>query len=397
MRVYLISANWGHGGPGGVAGDLYYTLSKLGNECRFACARGEVPDNVNSYRIGKKRDVYIHALTARILDKAGFMSTKATQGMINDIIQFNPDIISIQNPLGYSMNIELLLDFIRKSKIVTFWTLHDCWAFTGHCITGVCERLDKGCGHCIHKKDFPKSYVIDNSKNNLLRKIKSFSNISTLRLITPSQWLADLIKKTYLNQYPVYVINNGIDLDVFKPIASDLREQWGLTNKKVLLCVAGVWTRTKGSNYIYRIIEKLDDSYIVVMIGKNNDAELKNNQRIIHVPKTEDRNELAKWYTTADIFLNPTMGDNFPTVNLEALACGTPIVTFDTGGSKESVGNCGRVVAQGDVDSMVTEIISCFNEHISKDKCLERAKKYDKSARYGDYVSLFEKYANKSV
>ena len=390
MRVYLISVNWGHGGPGGIASDLYYTLVESGHKCRFAYARESVPKDINSYRIGTMIDVYAHVAVSRIFDNAGFLSSRATKGLIRDIKKYKPDVISIQNPLGYSMNVSLLLDFIRKSKIPAFWTLHDCWSFTGHCTTELCERIKHGCGNCPHKSDFPKSILFDNSRKNLIRKKKEFSGVSSLSFVAPSEWIKNLAEQSYLCQYPIKVINNGIDLSVFKPIHSDLRKKHSLQKKRILLCVASVWSSRKGSKYIYKINEILDSSYAIVMIGKNDDEKLKYMKRIIHIPQTENREELAKWYTVADVFINPTIGDNFPTVNLEALACGTPVVTFDTGGSKESVGDCGKVVTQGSITCLISAIEECISDGIPSSKCRNRALNYEKTNKYNEYISLFQ-------
>lgn len=390
MKVYMISANWGHGGPGGIACDLYYTLKHEGDACRFAYARGEVPDDIDSYRIGTMLDVYRHALIARICDNAGFLSNHATRRLVEDIKAYKPDVISIQNPLGYALNVSILLDYVRKSGVPTFWTLHDCWSFTGHCTTELCERLSDGCGKCPHRLDFPKSLFVDRSVENLKRKQKEFSGIGSLQFVAPSEWIAGLAMKSYLKQYQITVINNGIDLSVFKPTESNIREKYHLEGKKILLGVASVWSSRKGSHFIYKMSEMLDDSYAFVMIGKNDDTELKGNRRIIHIPQTENREELVKWYSAADVLINPTTGDNFPTVNLEALACGTPVVTFDTGGSKESVGDCGRVVEQGSIEDMVAAIKDCLEEQISQERCVFRAKQYDKQARYMDYIGLYQ-------
>lgn len=390
MKVYMISANWGHGGPGGIACDLYYTLKLEGHACRFAYARGEVPKNIDSYRIGTMLEVYRHAFIARICDNAGFLSNHATRRLVEDIKVYKPDVISIQNPLEYSLNISILLDYVRKSGIPTFWTLHDCWSFTGHYTTELCDRLASGCGHCPHRLDFPKSLIIDKSADNLKRKQNDFSGIKSLQFVAPSEWIAGLARKSYLNQYPITVINNGIDLSVFKPIESDIREKYHLEGRKILLGVASVWSGRKGSHYIYTMADMFDDSYAIVMIGKNNDPELKNNKKIIHIPQTDNREELVQWYSVADVLINPTTGDNFPTVNLEALACGTPVVTFDTGGSKESVGECGRVVEQGNIQEMVEAIKDCLEKEVSRERCVFRAKQYDKQARFMDYIELYQ-------
>ena len=394
MRVYIINANWGQGGPGGIAADLYNTVVMNGHVCRFAYARETIPDSINSYRIGKKINIYLHAISSRVFDNAGFMSTLATKKMIKDIEIFKPNIINIHNPLGYTMNVGVLLDYVRSSKIPTVWTLHDCWLFTGHCTTDICARIYEGCGKCPHKHDFPKALFFDRSAYNLKRKQKNFSNIKNLYFVGPSQWICGLAKKTYLKDNEIYCIPNGIDLDLFKPRVSEIREKYGLKNKTILLAVASVWSNRKGANYLFELMDRVDQRFILVMIGKIESNKQKKRKNIIFIDRTENREQLAEWYSTADVFVNPTVGDNFPTVNLEALACGTPVVTFNTGGSAESVGKCGRIVYSNDVEGLKKAIEECLDSRITNANCVQRAKLYEKRARYSDYLSLFEYLIN---
>lgn len=392
MRVYIINANWGNGGPGGIAADIYNVLKDNGHECKFAYGRGNIPANISSYRIGTKFDVYVHAISARLFDNAGFMSAKATENLINEIKSFDPDIISLHNLLGYTLNIEKFFQFIRDSGIPTFWTLHDCWYITGHCIFGFCDHWTSGCGKCPRKREFPKSLLLDRSRQNLMRKQAIFSDVhmNNLHLIAPSEWIKKVYSKTYLGSYPITVIPNGIDFTVFRPTKSDIRETYGLSNKIILLAVASVWSQRKGGDYLQQIVEKLDDSYRLVMIGRDSEKYKKNSEKIIAFDRTNDRTQLAQWYTAADVFVNPTIGDNFPTVNLEALACGTPVVTFDTGGSSESVGNCGIVVNPGNIENLYSAIIDCVERKIPPELCAAQASYYNKNDRYLDYLKLFQ-------
>lgn len=391
MRIYIINANWGRGGPGGIAADLYSVFEKAGHSCRFAYAREAAPAGVNTFRFSGKAEVYIHALSARLFDNAGFMSHLATKKLIDDIQKFSPDVISIHNPLGYTIHVKMLMDFIRERGIPTCWTLHDCWLFTGHCTTNICPRLEEGCGRCPERREFPASWFVDRSGVNLKNKAKWFSGIKNLYFVAPSQWIADLAQNSYLRGNSTTVIQNGIDLTAFSPRESRLRERFHLEGKYVVLTVAGVWSKRKGAGYFYRLAEQMDNRYTFVMIGRNADKALRDHPNILHIPFTESREELAQWYTLADVFVNPTMGDNFPTVNLEALACGTPVITFDTGGSGEAVGACGEVVPRSDVSAMKRAVENCVSKRIPQEMCVEQAGKYDRDKRYGDYITLYQK------
>lgn len=387
MRLYIINSGWGGGGPDAVASELYYVAEKNGHTVRYASTRGNVPNNINHYQIGNQLDLYLHALSARLFDNMGKMSKMATSRLIMDIEDYKPDVISIHNQLGYTMNIPMLFDYIRSSERRTYWTLHDCWAFTGHCIAGLCDNLDRGCGNCPRKKEYPKSILIDNSKSNYILKRKIFSEINNLFLITPSKWLSQLVKKSFLKNYSVKVIPNGIDLTIFRHTDSNLRKKYGLENKHIVLGVAGVWSETKGMHYFYELANRLDEKYQCVMIGRNQNKNITN---IIHIDRTSDRRELCEWYTAADVFVNPTLADNFPTVNIEALACGTPIITFDTGSSPESVGECGVVVRQGEDESLIRAVYGIADMGITAEQCREHVKKYDKWERYAEYLEYFE-------
>lgn len=389
MRLYIVTANWGKGGPGGIAADLYKVAISEGWECRFAYGRETIPEDVNSYRIGTQITPYIHAVSSMIFDNAGFVTRRSTLALIKDIEAFKPDVVNLHNPLGYTMNVGILFDFFKRSKIPVVWTIHDIWSITGHCITGMCDHWKDGCGHCPNQREYPASYVFDRSKRNRKRKVECFSNVPNLQLVSPSKWLMNLAEKTYLKQYEINVIPNGIDLDVFKPTASKIRNRYGLENKIILLSVAGVWAKNKGADYIYQLAKLMDERFVFVMIGENKDKELKNNSRILHIEHTTDRKQLAQWYTVADLFVNPTVGDNFPTVNLESLACGTPVVTFATGGSGESVGECGTIVPQGDIETLITSIQDVIDKKIAKETCVEQARCYEKLERYREYLSLF--------
>lgn len=394
MRLYIVTANWGKGGPGGIAADLYNVASENGWECRFAYARETIPSWVNSYRIGTKLTPYIHAASSMVFDNAGFVTKKSTIKLVEDIEKYKPDVINLHNPLGYSMNVEILFDYFKTSRIPVVWTIHDIWSITGHCIAGLCDNWKNGCGKCPNKREYPASYVFDRSKQNRIRKKNCFSNVPKMTLVSPSKWLKNLVEDTYLNQYDIEMIPNGIDLNIFKPTESSLRKEYHLEGKIVLLAVAGVWTKNKGARYFYELSSRLDDQYVFVMIGENSDKELKNNKRIIHIPHTSDRTQLAQWYTTVDVLINPTMGDNFPTVNLEAIACGTPVITFDTGGSGEAIRECGIVVPQEDVEKMQNAVFALVGDSNQKERCSSVARRYDRNKKYNEYLKLFKSVSN---
>ena len=308
-----------------------------------------------SIRIGSKTGVKFNALKARIFDNEGLNAKNATKKFIEWVKAWNPDIIHLHNLHGYYLNINLLFNYLKTCGKKILYTLHDCWTFTGHCahfMYSKCDRWKFGCKNCPEKKAYPASLLKDNSMYNYLKKRDILCNVLNMTIITPSEWLANLVKQSYLLEYPVKVINNGIDLNVFKPTQSDFRSKYGLENKKVILGVASVWTDKKGFFDFLKLSRLLDDSYRIVLVGVNEKQKKVLPKNIIGITRTDTLTDLAGIYTAADVFVNLTYEDTYPTVNLEAQACGTPVITYATGGSVESVPS-ENVVPIGDIDSWI--------------------------------------------
>lgn len=389
MRVLQISSNWGRGGPGGIVKDLYYSLIK-DNECVVAYGRDVIPNDVHNYKIGNKLYIYLHIIFSRLFDKSGFASSYATKKLIEYIRNFKPDIIHLHNLLGYYINVELLLNYLQKSDIFVVWTLHDCWPITGHCINFErvnCTQWKRICLKCPLQKEYPESYLFSNVKINFLKKKSALLKLSKLYLVSPSKWLSDIISKSFLNEKPIKIIHNGIDFNVFKPTSSDFKEKYNIHNKIVLLSVAGVWNQMKGEQIIYSLLDYISDEYVIVMIGyKKNKI---NHKRLINLDRTNDVNELVKWYSLADLFVNPTLGDNFPTVNIEALSCGTPVISFNTGGSKEIYGECGFTVYEKNVNDLYNGIVECLNKNILTSDCVKQAKLFSSKKMCIEYIKLY--------
>ena len=240
------------------------------------------------------------------------------------------------------------------------WTLHDCWAFTGHCCyfdMVRCNKWQTMCQACPQKTSYPATNIFSNCKDNFQKKRRAFTGVKKMTLITPSNWLADLVKKSFLKEYPVEVIYNTIDKNVFKPTPGNFRENYGLADKKIVLGVASVWDKRKGFDDFIKLADMLGESCAVVLVGLN-EKQLKNlPDNIIGIKRTNGQKELAEIYTAADVLVNPTYEDNYPTVNLEAQACGTPVITYRTGGSPESVPD-ENVVDVGDIDQLAKKIMN---------------------------------------
>lgn len=373
MKVVQINT-FSYKATGNIMMNLHKAMLEAGIESYVAWGRGRKAENNHEYFMNDDFGVKIHGIFTRITDKTGFASTASTKRLLDWIENVNPDIIHLHCIHGYYINIELLFDYIRRKKIKIIWTQHDCWAFTGHCAyfdAAGCNKWINGCYCCKQLKTYPASKILDNSKWNWEKKKELFSNLN-MTLVTPCSWLANLIKKSFLNKYPIKVIYNGIDASLFKKTESNFKDQYKIGNRKIILGIASEWTERKGLKDFINLNEILDkEKYVIVIVGvtKKQMRTLPND--IIAINRTEDKYELARIYSGSDVYFNPTYEDNFPTTNLEAISCGTPVITYDTGGSAEAIAdNTGVVIKKGDY-ARVPHILenrnfdNVFKNHIS--------------------------------
>lgn len=367
MKVLFINVVSGIKSTGRIVAEQAEKYMAEGHEVRIAYGRetAGVKYEKISYRITSDSDVKINALKSRLFDNEGFNAKAQTEKFINWANTYNPDVLWLHNLHGYYLNIEKLFQWIKtRPDMQVRWTLHDCWAFTGHCShfsVVKCDSWKTQCRNCPLKTSYPTSLFFDNSFNNYKKKKQLFCGVKNMTVITPSQWLADRVKQSFLKEYPVEVIHNKIDATVFKPMQGDFRKRYGLLNKKIVLGVATAWIREKGLYDFIKLSSMLDDSFKIVLVGltKKQISDLPTS--ILGIERTDSMAQLAELYTTADVFVNLTYQDTYPTVNLEAQACGTICLTYATDGAVETVPqDC--VVAQGDLDQMVRRI---------KEVCLE--------------------------
>jgi putative colanic acid biosynthesis glycosyltransferase len=396
MKILQINSVCGVGSTGRIVLDIHKILLSQGHESFIAYGRGNTRDITNTIRIGSKFNNNIHAISSRLFDNHGFASKLATKKFIQRIQHINPDLIHIHNLHGYYLNIELLFNYLKLSKKPVIWTLHDCWAFTGHCAyfdyVG-CNKWRTGCHTCPQRNEYPKSWLIDNSKRNYAKKKELINSLDNLTIISPSNWLSELVKDSYLKKFPRKVINNGIDLEKFKPTESNFRENYELKDKFIILGVANIWNARKGLKYFIELSNKIreDEALVIVGLTKKQSKYLPRN--IVPILRTNSISELVEIYSTTDVYFNPTLEDNFPTTNLESLACGTPVITFDSGGSKESIDNqTGYAVPTGNLDKALIAIRNVYssNKFGTELYCRNRAvKSYGMIDRYNDYIDLY--------
>ncbi len=375
----MINSVCGIRSTGRICTDLALALEEMGHEVRIAYGREPVPDPHSrlAVRIGSERGVKLHGLKARAFDASGFGSRFATARFLNWVREYDPDVIHLHNVHGYYLHVGLLFDYLRTCGKSILWTLHDCWAFTGHaayCEQANCEKWKIGCSHCPKDWDYPKS-LSDHARRNYARKKALFTGIPNLELVTPSQWLADLCAESFLKEYPVTVIHNGINTDIFRPSdGTALRASLGLTGKRVILGVAALWEKRKGLDDFVALSGMLSDRERIVLVGLSERQIQGLPPAILGLPRTNSAQELAALYAMADVYANPTYEDNYPTTNLEAIACGTPVVTYATGGSPESAVLYGASVPKGDLNALLDALRRSYEpSEGAKPSCLDAA------------------------
>lgn len=359
-------------------------------------ARMDAPEKQDHAYFGYRWENMAHTAADRLFCANGCFSCCGTLQLIRHLKAFKPDIIHLHNLHNQTISLPLLFRYIRKENIKVVWTLHDCWAMTGRCphfAMAKCERWRDGCGHCPQVRQYPRAYI-DMTHQMWQLKKKWFTGVDNMVIVTPSQWLADIVKRSYLRACPVRVIHNGIDLDVFRPTASDFRTRYGCEQRKIVLGVAFDWGTRKGLDVFVDLAARLPKDHQIVLVGGNDQLDRQLPANVISIHRTQDQRELAEIYTAADVFVNPTREDNFPTVNIEALACGTPVVTFDTGGSPECIDNtCGMTVPCDDVDALQQAIIHVVEDKpFSQAACIRHAQCFDQADRFAEYVDLYQEH-----
>ncbi len=400
MKVVQINSVCGVGSTGRICAGIADVAGNSGYECKIAYGRMQAPAKFEdiSFRIESNFGVKIHALKSRLFGKSGTYSKRATKKFLAWLDEFKPDILHLHNLHGYYINFPELFDYIKRKGITTVWTLHDCWAFTGHCAyfdEDKCGKWENGCYKCECKRSYPKSLRDDSAKMYALKK-QCFSGVKDLHIVTPSVWLEKLVKKSFLGCYETSVINNGIDLQIFKPYDSDFKAKFHCEDKFVILGVASVWDERKGLEVFVELSKRLDERFQIVLVGVS--AELQKNlpENIVVVQRTENARQLAEIYSSADLFVNPTKQENFPTVNIEALACGTPVLTYETGGSTEIIDStCGTSVKRNDVEGLIEKILYIYdNKPYKSSDCVARAQMYDANDKFKEYLSLYNQQSD---
>lgn len=386
----LLQINFSNfGSTGKIAEQIGKIAINQGWNSFFAYSRGKNESQSEIIRIGGKMNMYWHGFESRILDNQGLASRIATNNFIKQIVKISPDIIHLHNIHGYYLNYKILFEFLKKYNHPIVWTLHDCWPMTGHCCyftMAECNKWKTQCSDCPLKKDYPKSFLFDRSKQNHLDKKKFFSGIKNLHIVSVSNWLNEIVNESFLGYANLYVIHNGVDTSCFKPTTQKKKDSF------LILGVSNVWDQRKGLFDFYKLRDLLPEDYHIMLVGLTRKQIRLLPNGITGITRTANQKELADLYASANVLVNTTYADNFPTVNIEALACGTPVITYNTGGSPEAVDKTtGFVVPQGDVFELGKAIKKIRLNPFKIEDCRKRAELfYDKNIAFHKYIDLYK-------
>ena len=391
MKVLQINT-FGNLSTGKIAVDIYRTLRARGNEGAVAFARNEVPGDVPSFKIGNPLSVYTDGVLTRLTDKAGHYSKGATEKLIKQIKEYDPDIIHLHNLHGYYINVPMLFDYLKEADKPVVWTLHDCWAYTGHCCYYSMAGCDKwkltGCSKCPQKKAYPASIFKDNSSKNFSEKNQMFHSVKNLHLVCVSKWLDNELKASFLKDIPSRVIYNGIDTSVFKPSSGNFRIKYNVGDKRIVLGVASTWDTRKGLADFIELSKILDERYKIVLVGLNDKQKASLPDNMIGIGRTDGPKELAEIYSASNVLFNASVEETFGLPNVESLACGTPVVAYNCTGIPETMTeNDGYIVEPHDLKTVALKI----GEICDAGKRIEVSSfRFPKDKTYEAYMKLYE-------
>lgn len=382
-----ITANWGSTGK--IAESIGLSAIDAGWESYIAYGRWCNPSKSHLIKVGGRFDKYQHYGEQRIRDNEGLCSRLATKRLIRQVEEIKPDVIQLHNIHDHYLNYKLLFEYLNENNNKVVWTFHDCWAFTGHCfhfVTKNCMKWKTGCRECPMKNVLPKT-LLDRSKKNYELKKRLFTECNNLTIVPCSEWMEGFVRESFLKVKRIEVIKNGVDLNVFKPGVKEGGDAFAV------LAVSSVWNQEKGLVDIIKLRDTLPEKYRITIVGLTEKQVQALPDGIHGIQRTQNVQELVDLYSRADVFINPTYADTFPTVNLEALACGTPVITYKTGGSPEAIdNNTGLAVEQGDIRALENGIIKiCEKGHgFYTASCRNRAEnRFDKDKCYKKYISLY--------
>lgn len=395
MKIVQINSECGRGSTGRIALSISNLLTQRGIENYIFYSGNHISDYEFGIQVNSKFDLRCHQVLSCFFGNQGWHSYFATKKLIRKLEDIKPNVIHLHNIHGYYLHVPTLFNYLKKQKIRVVWTLHDCWPITGHCthfINNGCNKWKTECKQCANKREYPYSWFFDRSRELYRQKKELFTGFKDMIVVTPSHWLANIVAESFLKDCKLEVLPNGINLSVFHPIEDNLRTQFHCEGKKIILGVSAVWNVSKGLDIFCELANRLDDSYQIILVGTTDKVDAKLPKNIISIHRTQNQEELVKIFSMADLFLNPTRADNYPTVNLESIACGTPVMTFQTGGSPESAGmDNSMIIKSNTIEETMAKIGSHDFSKKDSARCNELRKLFDERLCYEKYLELYQR------
>ncbi|RGN31897.1 glycosyltransferase [Bacteroides caccae] len=386
----------------GSTGRIVEGISEIAMKCRDAVCytaygRWANTSCTHLYRVGNKSSIYYHYVISRIFDKHGLASLRATKCLISKIKEVNPDLIHLHNIHGYYLNYPFLFQFLASANIPVVWTLHDCWAYTGHCVhyTDInCNKWITGCYDCPNLIDYPAAFF-DHSRNNYMLKKRAFTSVNNLTIVTVSQWLANEVSRSFLSKYPIKVIHNGVDLDRFYPTKTNIKQKYNIGDKFIILGVATVWDKRKGLSDFLQLAKSLSSNEQIILVGLNKRQIARMPSNIIGLEKMENIHELVELYSGADLFVNFSVEETFGLTTAESMACGTPVLVYNSTACPEIVTeDTGFIIEPHDINKAIYIVnhLKSVGKLCYSYKCYTHIRQfYSKENKYKEYITLYEK------
>lgn len=386
-----------YGSTGRIAEDIGVLAINSGWSSYIAYGRYGRSSQSELVHISSFAGFQTHVLQTRLFDRQGLASRKATKGFITEIRDLKPNLVHLHNLHGYYINIEVLFHYLSKTDIPVVWTLHDCWPITGHCVYFdfvKCNKWKHECGSCIQKNKYPASYWLDRSTENFRLKRQLFNSLKNLTIVTVSNWLADIVSKSYLSSIPLVVINNGLDMSVFHRVADNtIRKKYNLERRFVILGVASKWDYRKGLYDFLELSKSLDCTYTIILIGLSRQQINSLPENILGIARTENIMELVNIYNAADVYFNASIEETFGLTTIEAMACGTPSIVYNTTACPEVISDdTGFIVEKGNLPGIIQAIttVKMNGKDYYTEACIKRVRNlYNKTDRYSDYLKLY--------
>lgn len=398
MKILFINQSIGIGSTGKIITDI---ANNLEGDNEFKALHGYFANSEKGLPLFpgeciqtvSKNQYYRYNATAKLFGNTGFHGKRETKKALAKLGDWIPDVVHIHNLHGYFMHIPTLYEYLAKINKPIVYTLHDTWPLTGHCVyfnQSGCEKWKTHCDSpCPERKGYPYAYLSCPVKKNFDRKKALYAKVKdNLMFVTPSEWLANIVKEASITDSPVSIIHNGIKLDTFHETNRNFRHDNNLDDKIIILGVAMPWSPRKGFNEFVKLANDLPDNYHIVMVGVEGEIVDKLPSKITCVSHTDSPKTLADIYSSADLFLLPTYADNYPTVSLEAQACGTPVLAYDAGGTKETLlPKYSSYVAKGDYDSLLKAVLNFKPKRIPK----EEVQSLSYQRMVSEYDDLYQK------